>query len=150
MRTASFIALTLAAASPRPLVAQQPHLTPRDSALHALNRLAYGARPGEVDSVARAGVMRWIDQQLDPDRIPDRVLAERERGFKILDYDRADLAGRYRDAARERQRLQREAAQTGDSTRPARGRPMREFRELGGELQQLAIVRATLSGTSAA
>src|SRR5712692_11519588 len=81
--------------------AQSP--TPRDSAFHALNRLAYGARPGEADSVARFGVMRWIARQLDPDHISDDHIAEREREFKILDYNRADLAGRYRDATRERQ-----------------------------------------------
>ena len=46
-----------------PLGAQA--LTPRDSALHALNRLAYGPRRGEVDSVARIGVMPWIERQLD-------------------------------------------------------------------------------------
>ena len=122
-----------------------PVLTPRDSAFHALNRLAYGARPGEVDSVARVGVMRWIDQQLNPDRIPDQHLAKREREFKILDYDRSDLAGRYRDAVRERQRMQREAAASGDTTALKGAGPMREFRELGGELQQLAIVRAAIS-----
>src|SRR5882762_2073902 len=125
-----------------------PSLTPRDSAFHALNRLAYGARPGEADSVARFGVMKWIERQLDADHVPDARLAERERQFKILDYDRADLAGRYRNAVRERQRMQRESAATGDSMRarfaPGAG-PMREFRELGGELQQLAIVRAALS-----
>ncbi len=127
------------------LAAQLPTLTPRDSAFHALNRLAYGARPGEADSVARFGVMRWIERQLDPDHISDDHIAEREREFKILDYNRADLAGRYRDATRERQRQQREAAATGDSTRMRDARPMQEFRELGGELQQLAIVRAALS-----
>ena len=122
-----------------------PALTPRDSAFHALNRLAYGARPGEADSVAKVGVMRWIEQQLDADHIPDSRLAAREREFKILDYDRANLAGRYRDAVQERQRLQREAAATGDSSRMRGARPMQEFRELGGELQQLAIVRAAIS-----
>ncbi len=127
------------------LAAQLPTLTPRDSAFHALNRLAYGARPGEADSVARFGVIRWIERQLDPDHISDDHIAEREREFKILDYNRADLAGRYRDATRERQRQQREAAATGDSTRMRDARPMQEFRELGGELQQLAIVRAALS-----
>src|SRR5437879_1946401 len=127
------------------LAAQLPTLTPRDSAFHALNRLAYGARPAEADSVARFGVMRWIERQLDPDHISDDHIAEREREFKILDYNRADLAGRYRDATRERQRLQREAAATGDSTRMRDARPMQEFRELGSELQQLAIVRAALS-----
>src|SRR6266487_4637982 len=120
-------------------------LTARDSAFHALNRLAYGARPGEADSVARVGVMRWIERQLDADHVPDPRLAARQREFKILDYDRADLAGRYRDAVRERQRLQREAAASGDSMRVRGSAPMREFRELGGELQRLAIVRAALS-----
>ncbi|HEX9349585.1 MAG TPA: DUF1800 domain-containing protein [Gemmatimonadales bacterium] len=127
------------------LAAQLPTLTPRDSAFHALNRLAYGARPGEADSLARFGVIRWIERQLDPDHISDDHIAEREREFKILDYNRSDLAGRYRDATRERQRQQREAAATGDSTRRRDARPMQEFRELGGELQQLAIVRAALS-----
>src|SRR5438876_1152335 len=127
------------------LAAQMPALTPRDSAFHALNRLAYGARPGEVDSVARFGVMKWIERQLDADHVSDSHLAQREREFKILSYDRGDLAGRYRDATRERQRLQREAAATGDSTRIRDAHPMQEFRELGGELQQLAIVRAALS-----
>ena len=122
-----------------------PSLTPRDSAFHALNRLAYGARPGEADSVAKVGVMRWIEQQLDADHIPDSHLAAREREFKILDYDRGDLAGRYRDAVRERQRMQREAAASGDTMRMRGAEPMREFRELGGELQQLAVVRAALS-----
>ena len=122
-----------------------PSLTSRDSAFHALNRLAYGARPGEADSVAKIGVMRWIEQQLDADHIPDSHLAAREREFKILDYDRGDLAGRYRDAVRERQRMQREAAASGDTMRMRGAEPMGEFRELGGELQQLAVVRAALS-----
>jgi uncharacterized protein (DUF1800 family) len=120
-------------------------LSPRDSALHALNRLAYGPRPGEVDSVARIGVMRWIERQLDFERVPDDRLAERERAFKLLTYDREDLAQRYAEALRERQRMQREMAQSGDTTRRPGAGPMREFRELGAELQQLAVVRATLA-----
>jgi uncharacterized protein (DUF1800 family) len=120
-------------------------LTPRDSALHALNRLAYGPRPGEVDSVARLGVMRWIEQQLDFERVHDDRLARRERDFKLLDYDRGELAQRYGDALRQRREMQREMAQSGDTSRPRGAGPMREFRELGGELQQLAVVRATLS-----
>ena len=142
-----FIALfALAVQVPAPA----PALTPRDSAFHALNRLAYGARPGEADSIARFGVMRWIERQLDPGRIDDSHLAERERQFKILDYNRADLAERFRDVQRERQRLQRDMRDSfplsdrrgGQGVRSA---PMREFRELGGELQQLAIVRAAIS-----
>ena len=139
-----FLTVWLALAVPSALGAQA--LTPRDSALHALNRLAYGPRPGETDSVARIGVMRWIERQLDFERLPDGRLAERERAFKLLDYDRADLAQRYGDALRERREMQREMAQSGDTAR-RRGAagPMREFRQLGGELQQLAVVRAAFS-----
>jgi len=133
----------LALAVPPALGAQA--LTPRDSALHALNRLAYGPRPGEVDRVARVGVMRWIEQQLAFERVPDVLLAQRERDFKLLGYDREDLAQRYGEALRQRREMQREMAQSGDTTRPRGAGPMREFRELGGELQQLAVVRATLS-----
>src|SRR5437879_3206302 len=121
-----------------------PGLTARDSAFHALNRLAYGARPGEADSVAKVGVMRWIEQQLDADHISDSRLAQREHEFKILHYDRGDLAERFRTAQLERQRLQREM-KAGDTTNLDTVGPMREFRDLGGQLQQLAIVRAAVS-----
>ena len=121
-----------------------PGLTARDSAFHALNRLAYGARPREADSVAKVGVMRWIEQQLDADHISDSRLAQREHEFKILHYDRGDLAERFRTAQLERQRLQREM-KAGDTTNLDAVGPMREFRDLGGELQQLAIVRAAVS-----
>ena len=140
------IPLIVATSLPAQMPSPAPAMTAHDSALHALNRLAYGPRPGEVDSVAHSGVMRWIERQLDPDRINDKALEDRERAFKILDYDRQDLALRYRDAQRERQRMQRELAQMGDSMRvDGIAGPMREFRQLGGELQQLAIVRATVS-----
>ena len=39
-------------------------------ALHVLNRLAYGPRPGDVERVAGMGVQRWIDRQLHPETIP--------------------------------------------------------------------------------
>src|SRR5438094_10070776 len=52
-------------------------LTPRDSALHALNRLAYGPRPGEIERLAALGVMKWIDRPLKPDKIDDGLLPAR-------------------------------------------------------------------------
>src|SRR3989440_805425 len=127
--TTCFASVFLSAEPPNRLTAQV--LSPQDSARHVLNRLAYGPRPGEIDSVARSGVMRWIDQQLNPDHIRDDQLAQRERAFKVLQYDRSELAGRYAVAIRERQQMQRGLAET------HRG-PMAEFRELGGEFQQLA------------
>ena len=44
---------------------------------HALSRLTFGARPGDVERVIRIGVDRWIDEQLHPERIDDRAVAAR-------------------------------------------------------------------------
>jgi uncharacterized protein (DUF1800 family) len=38
---------------------------------HVLNRIAYGARPGDVDRVRAMGLQRYIDEQLRPERIDD-------------------------------------------------------------------------------
>ena len=49
----------------------------RDAVGHALNRLTYGPRPGDVERVQRMGLSAWIDQQLSPSRIDDSALASR-------------------------------------------------------------------------
>src|ERR1043166_7691127 len=46
-------------------------LTSIERARHAVSRLTFGARPGEVERVAAMGVDRWIAMQLDPSTIPD-------------------------------------------------------------------------------
>jgi uncharacterized protein (DUF1800 family) len=63
-RLISLAALLLLAARAAP--------SERQRAEHALNRLAFGARPGDVERVLRIGVDRWIEQQLHPERISDR------------------------------------------------------------------------------
>jgi uncharacterized protein (DUF1800 family) len=52
---------------------------PKDAAAveHALNRLAYGPRPGDVERVQQMGLAAWIDQQLHPDAIDDSALKAR-------------------------------------------------------------------------
>ena len=126
---------------PRREVAASAALIPRDSALHALNRLAYGPRPGEVDRVAAMGVMHWIDQQLDPSRLPDRVLAGRERAFGVLGLDPDGLAQLFADARRARVERPREFTQ---AMAPA-SQALDQLRQVVGQVQQLAVVRAVLS-----
>jgi uncharacterized protein (DUF1800 family) len=45
-------------------------LAPEQQAVHVLNRLAFGPRPGDVERVQRMGVGRYIDEQLHPETIP--------------------------------------------------------------------------------
>ena len=56
-------------------------LTTREQAAHVLNRLAYGARPGDVDRVVAMGVDRWIAQQLRPEQLPDRDMEQLMAAF---------------------------------------------------------------------
>ena len=42
--------------------------------VHALNRLTFGARPGDIELVRRMGVERWIDLQLHPERIQENPM----------------------------------------------------------------------------
>src|SRR5205809_1605152 len=131
-------------------------LTPQDSALHALNRLAYGPRPGDVPRVAAEGVMRWIDRQLSPDGIDDDRLAQREGRFDILRYERGDLAAMYTAAQRERRERKLAAGQTADGSDsagtqhaaplPKQADPMSpQSNRLANEFADLAVVRAALS-----
>src|SRR5438874_1565346 len=58
-------------------------LSPDEAILHALNRLAYGPRPGDVERVRQMGLAKWIEQQLNPNSIDERARhgtgASRER-----------------------------------------------------------------------
>jgi uncharacterized protein (DUF1800 family) len=42
---------------------------------HALSRLTFGARPGDVEHVEKMGLGAWIDQQLTPSRVDDTAIS---------------------------------------------------------------------------
>src|SRR3984893_10938139 len=64
-------------------------------ALHALNRLAFGPRPGDVERVAAMGVGIWIDQQLYPDKIDDHALDARLAPFRTLRMDTREIVDNF-------------------------------------------------------
>jgi len=53
-------------------------------AMHALNRLTFGPRPGDAERVAQMGVEKWIDLQLHPEKIDDSGLEARLSPFRTL------------------------------------------------------------------
>ncbi len=67
--------------------------------IHALNRLAFGARPGDVDRVRAVGVDRWIATQLAPDRIQDREIDQFLSRYGTLGKSSAELYREYPPAA---------------------------------------------------
>ena len=56
----------------------------RKRAVHALNRLTFGPRAGDVQRVMAIGVDQWIDQQLHPEKIDDSPLDARLAPFRTL------------------------------------------------------------------
>src|SRR5580693_5789768 len=64
--------------------------------LHALDRLTFGARPGDLEQVRAMGLKKWIDLQLNPKRIPENpVLLEKLRPLDTLNMSTRDLVKNY-------------------------------------------------------
>src|SRR5260370_2103304 len=61
-----------------------PQIEEEKRALHVLNRLTFGPRPGDLDSVSKMGVDKWIDQQLHPAKIDDPALETRLAPLRTL------------------------------------------------------------------
>jgi len=70
-------------------------LSPDEAILHALNRLAYGPRPGDIERVRQIGLAKWIDRQLNPNAIDDRALAARLENLPTLGMSTATLIADY-------------------------------------------------------
>ena len=60
-------------------------------ALHALDRLTFGPRPGDVQSVVSMGVDKWIDQQLHPERIDNSAMQARLAGYRTLEMSSREM-----------------------------------------------------------
>src|SRR6185312_16412330 len=65
--------------------------------LHVLNRLGFGARPGDVERVKAIGLDSYINQQLNPGGISDSVLEAKlqDRNLSTLTMTTAQLLEKY-------------------------------------------------------
>src|SRR5881398_2688159 len=70
-------------------------LTDRQRAEHALNRLGFGPRPGDVDRVVAMGVDKWIERQLHPESIDDAAVTARLASFETLKKSNGDMIDEY-------------------------------------------------------
>src|SRR5258707_8372139 len=70
-------------------------LSTDEAILHALNRLGYGPRPGDVERVRQIGLAKWIDQQLNPNSIDDKSLTARLENFPTLRMSTSRLLEEY-------------------------------------------------------
>jgi uncharacterized protein (DUF1800 family) len=124
------------------------------AARHVLNRLGFGGTPEDVAAVRQTGVARYIDEQLHPERIDDRGVADRLAAFATLHLDSHTLAEKYEQPLLDARRNEKQTAgNAGSGAPPAAGaRPqmrMSAEREAANlplaELSQQKVLRAVYS-----
>ena len=89
-------------------------LSAEEAITHALNRLAYGPRPGDVARINQMGLAKWIDQQLNPSGIDDRAVEARLDRYPTLRMSSATLIADYprpKQAVNFKQEQKREQAE---------------------------------------
>src|SRR5262249_6730435 len=107
-------AVTLTASGPVPGSAV-PKNPDDKTILHVLNRMGFGARPGDVERVREMGLTAYIDRQLHPDRIPYEEMAARLSNLETVNKSTRQLASEYFEPAmRARREAKQETAKTAE------------------------------------
>jgi uncharacterized protein (DUF1800 family) len=70
-------------------------LTEDQRILHVLNRLGFGARPGDVARVKAIGLSKYIDKQLDPGSINDSVAENKVKNLEIFGMTTSEVFAKY-------------------------------------------------------
>ena len=63
--------------------------------VHVLNRLGFGARPGDVERVKAIGLDKYIEQQLNPDKIDDSATEAKLQNLTALRMTTPELYEKY-------------------------------------------------------
>ena len=70
-------------------------LSDEQKIMHVLNRLGFGARPGDVQRVRSMGIQKYIDQQLNPASIDDPVAELKVKNLEIFNLSTSELFAKY-------------------------------------------------------
>jgi uncharacterized protein (DUF1800 family) len=84
-------------------------LSSDEAILHALNRLGYGPRPGDVERVRQMGLAKWIEQQLNPNSIDDKALGARLENYPTLAMSASRLLEEYPQPKQAEKQAERQA-----------------------------------------
>src|SRR5499427_2949897 len=111
----SVLAMGLSAQSRKPAPSKPAsRLTAEQRIVHILNRLGFGARPGDVERVRAMGVDKYIEQQLFPEKIDDSASEARLQNLDSLRLSTAELYQKYPQPNQLLQQLQRRNALPAD------------------------------------
>jgi uncharacterized protein (DUF1800 family) len=155
--TAVVFALMLTAGISRPLAGASSSVPSDEAAvIHALNRLTFGIRAGDVARVKAMGLEKWIDLQLSPSRIDDKAMAVKLARLETLTLDSATIQRDYSGPAMV-ERRERKAEQGADQpdAMPMRDMPngargpvsetQRKDRQVMADIEEAKLLRAIYS-----
>jgi uncharacterized protein (DUF1800 family) len=156
LRTLAVWALSSTLAVP-PASASSHAKTDTAQVLHALNRLTFGPRPGDVQRVTDLGLERWIDLQLHPERIPDLDVAARLASLQVLQLPTDKILAGYDPPPEMKRELQKRRAEMENGSEADERALRRELRQkyasqmqgaprdVENELQAAKVIRAVHS-----
>jgi uncharacterized protein (DUF1800 family) len=96
MRVALVVAFSLVALGDT----RADELSPDEQVAHVLDRLGFGARPGERERVRKLGVAAYIEEQLHPEQLDDHESEQRLAGLRTLTLDTPTLTAAYWESVR--------------------------------------------------
>jgi len=70
-------------------------LSQEQKVIHFLNRTSFGPTRESVQNVNRLGLRAYLDEQLDPDKIPDGTVEEKTAGLKTMRLNTGELFNLY-------------------------------------------------------
>src|SRR5215475_9738841 len=70
-------------------------LTDEQKVAHLLDRVTFGARPGDVERVMKQGWEKYLDEQLRPESISDQAVGQRLKNIESIHLSSAELAKNY-------------------------------------------------------
>ncbi len=89
-------------------------LTEDQRILHVLNRLGFGARPGDLERVKATGIDNYINQQLWPEKIDDTASEAKLQNLESLRMTTAELYEKYPQPGQLLRQLQQRGALPAD------------------------------------
>ncbi len=114
--------------------------------LHALNRLAFGPRPGDVQKVRAMGLDQWIEQQLHPERIDDSAFERKFPRYSTFGQPENALLRQYAEAQRDRRQIRADSgASLSREDSIALRQRAQQLRAVVTDLQSAKVARAVAS-----
>src|SRR5579872_2664155 len=110
---------------------QPRELLPDEQIQQVLNRLTFGAKPGDAERMRSIGVDKWIDEQLHPDHIDDARTDALMSHYAVYDMRTGDMVRDFMAA----QQVQREAKR---DSKDSAMTPAQERRAILAQNPQLA------------